>query len=159
MSDTATPSTYTQTIFINLPVGDLTTSIEFYTALGFVQNQTFSDDKSAMISFPMDLSAPARAAHTSPIKVMLMSRPRFTDFLPEGRELANAKVIEVLLCLSMNSRDLVDDFLSKVEKAGGRVDVRKPQEYGWLYGRSFEDLDGHVWEMVWMDPKEYEGKE
>lgn len=148
------------TIFINIPVSDLPTSLAFYTSLGFVQNKTFSDEKAAMVSIPADFDTDPKAAHTAPIKVMLLSQPRFTDFLPKGRTIADAnKSIEVLLCLSMKSREVLDGFVEKAGKAGAEVDVRDKQEYGWMYGRSFADLDGHVWEAVWMDPKAYEGKE
>lgn len=157
-------STYRQTIFVNLPVADLPASLAFYAALGFVQNKTFSDDKAAMVSIPSSAIDDAKAAHTSPIKVMLLSRPRFGDFVPEGRTLADAHTTtQVLLCLSMESRDRLDEFIGRVAEAGGVVDVRKPMgsntEGVCMYGRSFADLDGHLWETVWMDPKGYEGKE
>ncbi|KIX02908.1 uncharacterized protein Z518_08851 [Rhinocladiella mackenziei CBS 650.93] len=151
---------YTQTIFLNLPVLDLSASIAFYTSLGFVQNKTFSDDRAAMVSIPQDFDADPKAAHVSPIKVMLLTEPRFKEFLPDDRKIADTKAnTEVLICLSMKSREMLDEFVGKAEKGGAKVDIRKPQEYGWMYGRSFADLDGHIWEAVWMDPKEYEGKE
>ena len=153
-------SNYTQVIFVNIPVNDLPASIKFYTALGFVQNQTFSDERAAMVSLPMDPAADPKAAHKSPIKVMLLSRPRFAEFVPAGRSIPDAHTATgVLLCLSMRSREAVDEFVGKAANAGGNADVREPQEYGYMYGRSFEDLDGHLWETVWMDPKAYEGKE
>jgi len=157
------PSNYQTTIFINIPVADLQEAIKFYTTLGFVQNKTFSDENASMVSIPMDfhLDKPdQKAAHTSPLKVMLLSQPFYKGFLPEDREMADpAKVSQTLLCISMASKAQVDSFTEKAGTLGGKVDPCKVQDHGWMYGRSFADLDGHIWDVTWMDPSGYEGKE
>lgn len=83
---------------------------------------------------------------------MLILPTRFTDFIPAGRTIPDAKMItEVLLCVSADSKEAVDDMVAKAASAGGKADVAAKQDMdGFMYGRSFEDLDGHVWEMMWM---------
>lgn len=124
-------------IFINLPVADLPAAIAFYEAVGAVQNKQFSDDTAAMVSF-------------SPvISVMLLTHARFSGFTP--RPIAPKGSSEVLLCLSNDSRQAVDALIDTAVKAGGEADPCEKQDHGFMYGRSFTDLDGHVWESVWMD--------
>lgn len=157
------PADYQTTFFLNLPVSDLPAATKFYTALGFVQNKTFSDENATMVSIPLDLhkSEPdSSAAHKSPLKVMLLSQPFYKGFVPDDRELANPrKTSQVLLCFSIASREKLDAFLEKAKDLGAEIDVRKVQDHGWMYGRSFADLDGHIWEVTWMDPSGYQGKE
>ncbi|KAK5049027.1 hypothetical protein LTR84_005449 [Exophiala bonariae] len=157
------PADYRTNFFLNIPVSDLQASINFYTSLGFVQNKTFSDQNASMVSIPLDLhldNPDAKAAHTSPLKVMLLSQPFFKGFLPADREIADpTKLSQALLCISIATKDKLDHFVEKAGSLGAKVDVCKVQDHGWMYGRSFADLDGHIWELTWMDPSGYEGKE
>ena len=157
------PAGYKTNFFLNLPVSDLKAAIIFYTSLGFVQNKTFSDDNAAMVSIPLDLhteSPDTKDAHISNLKVMLLCQPFYKGFLPEDREIADpTKTSQALLCLSMATKDMLDAFVEKVGMLGGKVDVCKVQDHGWMYGRSFADLDGHIWELTWMEPSKYQGKE
>jgi predicted lactoylglutathione lyase len=157
------PSDYKTMLFLNIPVSDLQAAITFYTSLGFVQNKTFSDENAAMVSIPMDLhldSPDSKAAHTSPLKVMLLSHPFYKGFLPADREMADpTKVSHALLCISIATKKKLDNFVEKAGSLGAKVDVCKVQDHGWMYGRSFADLDGHIWELTWMEPSGYQGKE
>jgi predicted lactoylglutathione lyase len=124
-------------IFVNLPVVDLERSIAFYKAIGAEQNQQFSDATAAMMSFSAE------------INVMLLTHDKFRQFT--SKRIADAKeTTEVLLALSADSREDVDDITDKAIAAGGR-EPRPTEDHGWMYGRSFEDPDGHVWEPMWMD--------
>ena len=124
-------------IFENLPVADLARSTAFYESIGAVKNEKFSDaTASAMVL-------------SETIHVMLLTHDKFRQFTPKA--IADARTTsEVLICISADSRDDVD---SMVEKAGtgGKVDPGPKQDYGFMYGRSFEDPDGHIWEVMWMD--------
>ena len=125
-------------IFINLPVANVVASSAFYAALGAERDERFCDGSSAMMRF------------TDTITVMLVDHPRFSAFtakpIPDPRA-AN----EVLLFLSCTDRSEVDRMTATASWAGGRADPRPSQDYGFMYGRSFEDPDGHIWEAVWMD--------
>lgn len=117
---------YQQTVFINLPVTDLQRSLAFYLALGFVQNKSFSDANSAMISPPL---TPDSNAHESPIKIMLLSHHFFNTFLPNGVEIADAKsVCQSILCFSRPSRQGVDQMEAKAKDAGGKTGIREKTE-------------------------------
>lgn len=133
-------------IFINLPVSSFESSIAFYTAIGFVQNKTFSDEGSTMMALP----PLTKGAGT--INVMLNTHQKFQFFMPKGKVMTDArKATEVLLCLSCESKAEVDEWVQKAVKAGGKAEPCPKQEMGdGMYGSSFEDLDGHVWELVWM---------
>jgi hypothetical protein len=125
-------------IFINLPVRDLPRSIAFYEALGARKNEQFTDHTAACMVF------------SETIHVMLLTHDKFRQFTPKA--IANAReTTEVLICMSADSRDDVDGTLAKAEAAGGAVDPGPKQDYGFMYGRSFEDPDGHIWEVMWMD--------
>jgi len=124
-------------IFINLPVADLPKAIAFYTAVGATQNLQFSDDTAAMMSF-----SPA-------INVMLLTHARFSGFTP--RPIAPRGSSEVLLALSNHSRAAVDALVDTAMRAGGEADPCVKQDHGLMYGRSFTDPDGHVWETMWME--------
>jgi uncharacterized protein len=125
-------------IFVNLPVKDLPKAKEFFGKLGFNFNAQFSDDTGAC----MVLSEHAY--------VMFLTHPKFKAFAPNA--IADAtKNTEVLVALSCESRGQVDELISKAVTAGGRT-YNKPQDYGFMYGHGFQDLDGHVWELFWMDP-------
>jgi uncharacterized protein len=126
-------------IFVNLPVKDLQRSMQFFTQIGYTFNKKFTDDKAACLVISEDIYA------------MLITEPFFQTFVP-GKEISDtSKAKEVLVCLSADSRDAVDQHLEKVVAAGGH-EFRKPEDHGFMYGRSFEDPDGHVWEIMWMDP-------
>lgn len=124
-------------IFVNLPVKDLDRSKAFYTALGYTINPDFTDEKAASIVI------------SDTIYVMLLTTPFFKTFTK--KEIADAaKVTESILCLSAESRDDVDILLKKALDAGGK-ESNAPQDYGFMYGQSFQDPDGHQWEVMWMD--------
>ncbi len=125
-------------IFVNLPVADLPKSIAFYEALGAVKNEQFTDHTAACMVF------------SETIHAMLLTHEKFRQFTPKA--IADAKkTSEVLICLSADSRDEVDATLAKATSAGGKADPGPQQDYGFMYGRSFEDPDGHIWEIMWMD--------
>ncbi|WP_176591666.1 VOC family protein [Sphingobium sp. EM0848] len=124
-------------IFVNLPVADLPASIAFYEAVGAVRNKDFADDSAQMLSF------------SESIHVMLLTHERFTSFTPRKIPDAHATA-QVLLALSEVSREQVDDTTEKALAAGG-TEPNPQQDHGFMYGRSFADLDGHIWEVTWMD--------
>ena len=125
-------------IFVNLPVTDLDRSIAFYAAIGAVQNMQFSDSTAAMMTFSPEIS------------VMVLTQARYREFTPKPIADAHASN-QVLLCLSCDSRAEVDETVASAVGAGGRGDPGPVQDHGWMYGRSFEDPDGHHWELAWMD--------
>jgi uncharacterized protein len=128
-----------QMIFVNLPVADLKASIAFYRAIGAEQNLKFSDETAAMMSFSPE------------VNVMLLTKGKFAEFT--SKPIVDAKrQCEVLLALSRDSRQAVDAITEKARKAGAKLDPTPKQDYGFMYGRSFEDPDGHIWEVMWMDP-------
>ena len=126
-------------IFVNLPVADLSRSRSFLEALGAVNEPRFTDDTAAC----MQLS--------DSIFVMLLTHDKFRQFTP--RPIADAhRESEVLLCLSADSRETVDATVQRAVNAGGTADPSAKQDYGVMYGRSVSDPDGHIWEIMWMDP-------
>ena len=126
-------------IFVNLPVSDLPRSVAFYEAIGAVKNPQFSDDTAACMVFSETIFA------------MLLTHEKFKQFSP--RPISDAKATsEVLICVSEESREAVDAVVEKAIAAGGTADIGPKQDYGFMYGRSFDDPDGHIWEVMWMDP-------
>ena len=126
-------------IFINLPVRDLQQSIAFFTSLGYTFNPKFTDDTATCMII------------SDTIYAMLLTHDKFKSFIP-GTEIADAKKqTEVLICLSQDSRDAVDTLVDAALKAGA-TEPRPAQDYGVMYGRAYQDLDGHIWEIMWMDP-------
>ena len=126
-------------IFVNLPVGDLQKSIAFLEALGAVVEPKFTGDTAACMTLAEN------------IHVMLLTHEHFSQFTP--RPIADAKAgSEVLICLSANSRESVDSSIERAVTAGGTADPAPKQDYGVMYGRSVSDPDGHIWEIMWMDP-------
>ena len=124
-------------IFVNLPVGDLARATAFYEAVGAARNPQFSDATGSCMVF------------SDTISVMLLTHDKFQQFTP--KRIADAHVSsEVLICISADSRSAVDTMVERAIAAGGR-EPRPMQDYGSMYGRSFEDLDGHIWEPMWMD--------
>ena len=125
-------------IFINLPVHDLARATAFYQAIGAEKNDQFSDGTASCMVL------------SDTIHVMLLTPEKFRQFTP--KKIADAKTSsEVLLCISADSREAVDDMVEKAQAAGGVGDPGPKQDYGFMYGRSFEDIDGHIWEVMWMD--------
>jgi len=125
-------------IFVNLPVSDLARATAFYEAVGAVRNPQFSDHTASCMVF------------SDTIYAMLMTHDKFMQFSP--KPIADARTTsQVLLCLSADSRDAVDDMVGKAAGAGGVVDPSPKDEYDFMYGRSFEDPDGHLWGVNWMD--------
>jgi uncharacterized protein len=125
-------------IFVNLPVTDLSRSIAFYEAVGAAKNEEFRDGSSQARMF------------SDFIWVMLLDHEKFSTFTPRAIPDAHQSS-QVLLCLSADSRDDVDATVSRAAAAGGRADPGPTQDFGFMYGRSFEDPDGHIWELTWMD--------
>ncbi len=126
-------------IFVNLPVKDLKRTMDFFSRLGFTYNQQFTNDKAACMVVGED------------IFVMLLVEPFFKGFTPK-KEIADAwKQTEVLIALSADTKEQVNEMLEKALAAGGS-EAREPEDHGFMYGRSFEDPDGHIWEITWMDP-------
>ena len=132
-------------IFINLPVSDLRKSTAFYEAVGAAKNPQFSDDTGSCMVF------------SDTIHVMLLTHEKFSFFSP--RAIPNAhETAQMLLCVSADSRDGVDDLVAKAGKGGGKADPCATQDHGFMYGRSFEDPDGHIWEVMWMDMAAAQGQ-
>ena len=126
-------------IFVNLPVKDLGKTIEFFKKLGFEFNPQFTDENATCMVVNEN------------IFVMLLVQKFFKTFTQ--KEICDTtKNTEVITALSTESREKVDQMLENVIKAGGK-ESRKPQDLGWMYGRSFEDLNGHLWEIIYMDEK------
>ncbi len=125
-------------IFVNLPVRNLDKSKAFFAALGYTFNAQFTDETAACMVISEDIYA------------MLLTEEKFRQFTP--RPVSDAsKATEVLVCLSAESRDKVNELVDKA-MAAGASDVMPPMDYGFMFGRSFADLDGHIWEIMWMDP-------
>ena len=129
-----------QMIFVNLPVADLGRSIAFYEAIGGTKEPKFSNDAAAMIKI------------SDIIHVMLLTHDFYKTFTP--KPIADTRATSaVLIALSADSKDAVDALVDKAAAAGGKPDIGPKQEFGdQMYGRSFEDPDGHHWEVMWMDP-------
>jgi predicted lactoylglutathione lyase len=126
-------------IFVNLPVTDLRRSRAFLEALGAVNEPKFTDDTAACMTL------------SDSIFVMLLTHDKFRQFTP--RPIVDAKSgSQVLLCLSSDSRESVDSTIERAVAAGGTADPAPKQDYGVMYGRSVADPDGHIWEIMWMDP-------
>ncbi|MES9521611.1 VOC family protein [Streptomyces capoamus] len=134
---------YQQMIFVNLPVNDLEAAKEFFTALGYSINPQFSNDDAASVVI------------SETIVAMLLTKPFYATFTK--KEIANATTTsEVLICLSAESREKVDELLDRAIAAGG-TETGPTQDHGFMYGRAFDDLDGHTWEIMWMDPAAVQG--
>ncbi|MFI6145589.1 glyoxalase [Streptomyces sp. NPDC051109] len=130
-------------IFVNLPVKDIEASKAFWGKLGYSFNPQFSDEKTGCLVI------------SDTIFAMLMTEARFKDFAT--KEVADAtKTTEVMLALSAESREQVDEVVGAA-LAAGATEPRPAQDLGFMYGRAFEDLEGHVWEYIWMDPAAVQG--
>ena len=125
-------------IFVNLPVKDLKKSVEFFTKLGYTFNPQFTNENATCMII------------SEQIFVMLLVEKFFKTFIPA--EIADAtKTTESIICLSAESKQAVDELVKKAVDAGGRI-YREPQDHGFMYAHSYQDLDGHLWEAAWMDP-------
>ena len=126
-------------IFINLPVTDLDRSKAFYEAVGATNNPGFTDETAACMVL------------SETIHVMLLTHDKWRQFT--DRPIVDARQqAQVLLCVSEESREAVIAKVDKAASAGGQPDPTPSQDYGFMFGRSFEDPDGHIWEVMWMDP-------
>ncbi len=133
-----------QHIFVNLPVKNLEKSKAFFTKLGYTFNRQFTNEKAACLVLGENLFA------------MLLVKKFFQTFIKKDIADAHQKT-EVLVALSVTSRQEADRLIEQAVAAGGRV-YRKTQDEGWMYSRAYEDLDGHQWELVWMDPSKIDNK-
>jgi predicted lactoylglutathione lyase len=134
---------YQQMIFVNLATNDVETAKKFFTELGYAINPQFSTDDNACVVISDSIFA------------MLLSKQRYADFTK--KEIADSTTTsEVLLCLSAESREKVDELVGKALAAGGS-ESGETQDHGFMYGRSFDDPDGHTWEVTWMDPAAVQG--
>ena len=125
-------------VFINLPVKDLEKSKSFFAHLGYSFNPQFTDHNAACMVV------------SDTIYVMLLTEPFFKGFIKKS--IADAQTSkEVLICFSVDSREAVDQMINKALEAGGSCPATT-QDHGFMYYRSFEDLDGHHWEVMYMDP-------
>ncbi len=128
-----------QMIFVNLPVTNLARSVAFYEAVGATKNPAFSDDTAACMVL------------SETIFVMLLTHAKFSGFttrrIPDAHQTA-----QVMLALSKDAAADVDAVVGKAAKAGGTADPNPKQDLGFMYGRSYADPDGHIWEVFWMDP-------
>jgi uncharacterized protein len=125
-------------IFVNLPVADLNQSIEFFTRLGFSFNPQFTDETATCMIVSDD------------IFIMLLTYDKFKAFTP--KDICDAtRSTEVLLCLSCATREEVDEMVRKAVAAGGTT-YNEPQDHGFVYGHGFQDPDGHIWELIYMEP-------
>lgn len=131
-------------IYVNLPVKNLNKSVEFFTALGFKFNPQFTDHNATCMIVSDD------------IFVMLLVESFFQKFT--NKNITNAfESSETIICLSADSKEEVDEYVKNALNAGGSV-LRPKEDLGWMYQHGFQDLDGHLWEIAWMNmdsfPKE-----
>jgi uncharacterized protein len=125
-------------IFVNLPTQNLDQAIAFFTQLGFAFNPQFTDETATCMIVSDD------------IYVMLLTNDKFKTFTP--KPICDAtKSTEVLICLSCDSREEVDSLVSKAVSGGGST-YNDPQDHGFMYAHGFQDLDGHIWELMYMEP-------
>ena len=126
-------------MFVNLPIKNMERTLAFFTSLGFTFNPQFTNEQGACMVVSEDNNY-----------VMLLVEPFFQGFT--NKPITDAtQGTEVLICLSCESREEVDELVQKALAAGGTAPM-PAQDHGFMYGRSFTDPDDHVWEVVWMDP-------
>ena len=126
-------------IFVNLPVADVARSTAFYEAIGFTKDERFSNEQGVSMRWSDEIS------------VMLLSHDFYRSFMPHKVIADTASTSEMILCLSFDSREAVDTVVERAIAAGSKGDVNEPDDHGWMYGRSFEDLDGHSFGPFFMD--------
>ena len=128
----------TKMIFVNLPVTDLAKAMAFYEAVGFTNNPHFTDATAACMVW------------SDTIHVMLLTHDKWRTFTK--RPIPPTSSSEVMLAVSLDSKADVDSMTDAAGANGGTADINATQDHGFMYGRSFADLDGHIWETFWMDP-------
>ena len=126
-------------IFVNLPVSDVARATAFYESLGFEKNPQFSNEQASSMVW------------SDTIHFMLLSHDFFRTFLPEGQSIAQRGTTQAIICLAQESREAVDTMAEAAQAAGGRIGFEPVGIEGPMYGRAFEDLDGHLIENMWMD--------
>ena len=127
-------------IILNLPVKDLDKSRAFFSALGFTFDARFSGENAAFMHIVGDT-----------IQAMLTTEPFFQSLI--DKPVANAREAnEVVICLSCESREEVDSLIARAVAAGGRT-PHPPEDQGFMYDQGFEDIDGHLWNLVWTAPQ------
>ena len=125
-------------IFVNLPVADLKRATAFYEAIGATRNPQFSDETASCMVF------------SDTIYAMLLTHAKYAQFT--SKTIVDARTgSEVLIALSADSREEVDALVGKAKAQGVTIDPTPTQDFDFMYGRSFEDPDGHIWEVMWMD--------
>ncbi|WP_421950708.1 VOC family protein [Pelagibacterium sp.] len=135
----------TKMIFVNLPVRDLAVATRFFEAIGCTKNADFSSDDASSMMW------------SDTIIFMLLRHEYFSTFT--SKPIADAHAAAgALIALSCDSREAVDAITQAAGKAGGRADIREPQDMGFMYGRAFEDPDGNIFEPVWMDMSQASGE-
>ena len=125
-------------IFVNLPVKNLNSSMDFFKKLGYSFNLQFTDETAACMVISEDIYA------------MLLTHSKFREFTKKDIS-DSTKTAEVILSLSTDSKEQVSEIVERAIKAGG-TEPGEAKDYGFMYLRGFQDLDGHLWEVVWMDP-------
>ncbi|MEY3408069.1 MAG: hypothetical protein RL038_1130 [Actinomycetota bacterium] len=125
-------------IFVNLPVRKLQRSVEFFTGLGFTFNAQFTDESSTCMIIGENMYA------------MLLEDEKFTGFI--DKPIADTSTVEALIALSCESRDEVERIAEKAFELGARR-YKEPDDHGFMFAWGFEDLDGHIWEVFWMNPE------
>lgn len=132
-------------IFVNLPVKDLQKTIEFWKKLGFKFNPQFTDDKAGALVLGENIFA------------MLITKPFFKTFIAKKKIADSSKTAEVINAVSVGSKKKVDEMVDKAHKAGAKK-YKETDDYGWMYSRAFEDVDGHLWEVLYMDLSKFPKK-
>lgn len=125
-------------IFVNLPVADLPRSMAFYAALGFTNNPHFTDETAACMVWGEG------------IHVMLLTHDKWKSFT--DRPIPPSTSSEVMIAITLDSKDAVNELVDAGAAAGGTADLNPPQDHGFMYQRTLADPDGHIWEPFWMDP-------
>jgi predicted lactoylglutathione lyase len=129
-------------IFVNLPVKDLDCSVDFFTRLGYTFNPQFTDETATCMII------------SDTIYVMLLTEAKFRDFTP--KEICDtSRYTEVLVALSAESREAIDETVRQAVAAGGTT-YNEPQDHGFMYQHGFQDPDGHIWELVYLEPSAIE---
>jgi uncharacterized protein len=126
-------------IFVNLPIKDLNNTVEFFTKLGFTFNSQFTDENATCMIIGEDI-------------FLMFLVEKFFKIFTRKEICDTTKDTEVIVALSAESREKVDQMINKVIEAGGK-ESREPQDSGWMYGRGFQDIDGHLWEIIYMDER------
>jgi predicted lactoylglutathione lyase len=125
-------------IFVNLPVSDLKKTMTFFSELGFTVNPMFTNENAACMVISEDIYS------------MLLVEKFFKSFIPDKEICDTKKSSEAIIALSANTRKEVDELIGRAVSAGGS-EYRQALDYGWMYGRAFQDINGHIWEIIYMD--------